>query len=545
MKRILRTTAFVLLATLCLATDSDRHHRIAKNIDLFSEVYRTLVNRYVDGAEPSGLMRLGLDSLFLSLDPYTNFISEADMERFRYLENPSRVGNIGAQLVMRDGAVMIKEVYESFAADKAGLRPGDYLLEIDGNPIKGLALEEVEALARGAISDKTTFTFRRYGETETRTATLTLGEVNPKNVPYSGMLGESGAGYIVLTTFTQNAADNISKALQALKNDHGAKGLVLDLRDNGGGLLHEAVSIVNLFVERGREVVSIRGKVPEGDKTFTTSNAPLDTGIPVAVLVNDHSASASEIVSGALQDLDRAVIVGQKSFGKGLVQNVFDIAFNCKIKVTTAKYYVPSGRCIQAARYVQGKPVEIPESEWKPFKTAGGRTVLDGGGVIPDLKLEKKSNPAFVQALLDQFLIFDFATEYRLRVDSIPPAGVFSFTEKDFEDFKKFVEKRSFRYASASVQALEALEKTAREEGYGPALSASVQKLRDRFEREKAQDFVKHREAVIRELEIEIVSRYHYERGRAEIRLRRDPEVQRAVALLQNPSEMTRLLSPR
>ncbi len=545
MKPLFRITAFVLLAALCLATDSDRHHRIAKNIDLFTEVYRTLHAEFVDGVEPSQLMRLGLDSLFLSLDPYTNFISEADMERFRYLENPSRVGNIGAQLVLRDGRVMVREVYESFGADKAGIRPGDYLLEIDGNPVKGLPLEDVEALARGAIGDKTTFTLQRPGETGTRTATLALGEVNPKNVPYSGMVSPDGTAYIVLTTFTQNAADNISKALQELKKNHRVNSLILDLRENGGGLLHEAVSIVNLFVDRGREVVSIRGKSTDGDKTFTTNNAPLDTEIPIAVLVNDRSASASEIVSGALQDLDRAVIVGQKSFGKGLVQNVFDIAFNCKVKITTAKYYIPSGRCIQAARYEKGKPVEIPEKEWKPFKTAAGRTVLDGGGVIPDLKLDKAQHPAFVQALLDQYLIFDFATEYRSRVDSIPPPGEFSFSEKDFLEFQQFVEKKAFRYASASAKALEALEKAASAEGYGNALAPSVRNLRAAFEREKQQDFTQYREAVIREIEIEIVSRYYYERGKAEIRLRRDREVQRAVTLLQNPAEVARLLAPR
>lgn len=545
MNSTIRFAAFLLLAAICLATDSDRQHRIAKNIDIFTEVYRTLNMEYVDGSEPSQLMRMGIDSLLLSLDPYTNFISEAEIEKYRYLENPTRVGNIGAQLMLRGNEIVVKEVFQSFASDNAGIRPGDVILKIDGNPVKGLLLEDVEALARGAIGDKTTFTVRRDGEPGTRDFILTLGEVNPKNVPYSGMVSANGTAYIVLTVFTQNAAENISKALQELKAKHTVKNVIIDLRDNGGGLLQEAVSIVNLFVDRGKAVVSTRGKVPEFDKTFSTMNAPLDPTIPVAVLVNGKSASASEIVSGALQDLDRAVIVGHKSFGKGLVQNVYDIGFNCKVKITTAKYYVPSGRCIQAVRYVHGKPVEIPEAQWQAFKTAGGRTVYDGGGVIPDLKLDDKPNAAIVQAMLDQHLIFDFATEYRRLHDSIPPPSAFTFSEKDFQDFLKFLEKRNFRYETERAKALAALEKTAAEEGYTKSLETTIRAIRARFEQEKTGDIAQHKETIIRDLEIEIVSRYYYESGRAEIRLRRDYEVQRTIDLLNSPAEYTRLLAPR
>lgn len=531
------------MAVLFVSTDYNRYFQLAKNIEIYTNSYRLLNDEHTEGVDPSLLMRTGIDAMVGSLDPYTNFISEAEIEKYRFIENPTKVGNIGAELMMRDDQVVIQEIFKDFAAHKAGLLAGDQLLEIDGNDIKGLSLETVKEHARGAIGSKLTLKIKRESEPSPRYVTLSLVAVEPQNVPYYGMLSDGKTAYIILTVFTQNAAANVADALKKLKEKNDVKGVVLDLRENGGGLLNEAVDIVNLFVPKGLEVVSTKGKVPEWDKSFYTLNPPLDKDIPLVVIINGKSASASEIVSGSIQDLDRGVLLGQRSFGKGLVQNIKEVGFNCKVKITTGKYYIPSGRCIQAVSYKHGKPVEIPDSLRVAFKTSAGRTVYDGGGIVPDYKMPKEEPTALFKAFEEQHLIFDFVTDYRRRVDSIAPASEFALTEKDFQDFVAFLQKRNFRYDSESGKALKELEAAAAKEQYKPALEKHFPALAAAFEKEKQNDLKKQHDDILHELEIEIVSRYYYESGRAEIRLRHDKEIKAALELLANKERYNKLLS--
>ncbi len=358
--------------------EDNKYFEIIKNLEIFTNAYKEINHAYVDELEPGKLMRTGLDAMLGDLDPFTNYISETDIEGYRYLYD-GRYNAIGAEGKKMGDWVVITEILEDSPAHKAGLKVGDAVLSVSGQNAKGRSSEDVMAFLRGVQGTKVDLVVRRPGETKDVRVTLERGEILTQNVPHSGIVAD-GIGYIYLTTFTQDAGENVANALKDLKSKHpDLKGVIFDLRDNGGGLLHEAVNVCNVFVPRGELISSTKGKVPEWDRSYKTSHTPVDENIPVVVLINKMSASASEIVSGSLQDLDRAVLLGQRSYGKGLVQNTKDVGYNAKIKLTTAKYYIPSGRCIQSARYKNGQPVDIPDSERAVFKTRNGRRVLDGG----------------------------------------------------------------------------------------------------------------------------------------------------------------------
>jgi carboxyl-terminal processing protease len=407
--------SIVLLSPFLLSTDEpdQRYFDISKNMEIFSSVYSEINRSYVDDVNPNKLIKIGIDAMLKSLDPYTNYFPEEDIEDFQ-ISQTGEYGGIGAMVGTRDKKLIILLPYDGFPAQKAGLKIGDEIIAIDKKNVEGKTVAEITPFLKGEAGSQVEISIKRYASSDLLTFVLTREKVTIENVPYYGMITDD-IGYFKLTTFTQKASDNVLSAINNLKAK-GAKKIVFDLRGNGGGLLDEALKICNIFLAKNTELVSTRGKIKEWNKTYFTSRPPSDIKIPVVVLIDEHSASASEIVSGVLQDHDRAVLVGNKSFGKGLVQATAKTEHGTYVKVTVAKYYIPSGRCIQALDYSQkdanGKPLKFPDSLLVAFKTTNGRKVLDGNGVYPDVEVVNDSIPDVLNALTSKNFIFDYATQY-------------------------------------------------------------------------------------------------------------------------------------
>jgi len=436
-----RLTILVVVVTLGMSATfqaDNKEFEITKNLEIFVNLYRELNTYYVDELDPGELIRTGIDAMVGSLDPFTNYISESDIEGYRYMTE-GRYNGIGAMSEMIDDYVTITELYEGQPAATAGLKVGDQIVAVDGKEARGKTPDEVNEILRGFPGTEVKLTLKRPGREETIDIRLVRDEVSIPNVPYKGLVSED-IGYIALTTFTRNAGRNVGKALKELQVEQpNLKGIVLDLRGNGGGLLTEAVNVANVFIPKNELVVTTKGKVKEWDRSFRTQNTPIDTDIPLVVLIDQNSASASEIVSGVIQDYDRGVLIGQRTYGKGLVQNTRDVGYNAKVKLTTAKYYIPSGRCIQSVKYEEGEPVHIPDDERQPFKTRIGRTVLDGGGVKPDILLEEITDNQVVKSLIEDHYLFDYVTQFCLENETIPEVEDFSFDA--YADFQAFLQK--------------------------------------------------------------------------------------------------------
>jgi len=541
MKRSLKIAAILgifLIGVSASVGPRNKYFEILKNLEIFSNLYKEINTYYVDDVDPGQLMRTGIDAMVESLDPFTNYISESQIEGYRYMTE-GKYNGIGAISQKMGKYVTITELYEGQAADKAGLKPGDKIIAVDGNDATDKDPEAVNNILRGFPGTEVELTIRRPGKDKDFNLTLERSEVEVPNVPYYGIL-DNGIGYIALTTFTREAGKNVSNALRTLKSEHPElKGVVFDLRGNGGGLLTEAVNVSNVFIPRGEVVVTTKGKVKEWDRSFSTMGEPVDTDLPLAVLINKRSASASEIVSGVMQDYDRGVLIGQRSYGKGLVQNTRDIGYNSKLKLTTAKYYIPSGRCIQSVEYEDGEPVNIPDDQRTPFKTRNGRTVLDGGGVKPDMTIEKFTDAGIVKSLLDQHLIFDYVTVYCQGKDSIGPVEDFRFTA--FDNFVDFLNRQSFEYDSESEKLLKKLQETSEEEGY--ELDERIAALEEAIETSKQDALQENKEVIIDLIEKEIASRYYYQRGKIKMGLRNDKEIEDAVVLLGDTARYREILS--
>jgi len=515
-----------------------KYFDIAKNMEIFANAYREVNHSYVDELDPNKLMRQGLDAMLEGLDPFTNYISETDIEGYR-IQMDGMYNGVGAQGKRIGEWVVITEIYENSPAHKAGLKVGDAFIAIDGQNAKGKTESQVLDFLRGYPGTKSELLIRRSGERKDLTISLERGEVIVPNVPHSGLVAE-GVGYINLTTFTQDAGENVGNALRSLKEKNPKlKGVILDLRGNGGGLLNEAINLVNVFVPKGEFVSSTKGKVPEWDISLKTQHAPVDSDIPVVVLLDSHSASASEVTSGALQDLDRAVIMGQRSYGKGLVQNTKELGYNARIKLTTAKYYIPSGRCIQSVRYKNGEPVDIPESERAQFKTRNGRIVLDGGGIKPDVLLPHDTAAGVVKALLDQNIIFDFVTDFTLKNAKIDSVETFEFT--DFDGFAKYVQSKNFDYQTATEKKINELRDVAARESL--PLNNEIAGLENKIKTEKKGELSKNRDRILHEIEQDIVGRYYFQRGKVRKNLVNDPEVKEAIKLLNDSERYNGILS--
>lgn len=536
---LLIVVAFLGVATT--TTQSGKYFEISKNIEIFTNLYKEINTFYVDDLDPSRLMRTGIDAMLESLDPYTNYISESEIEGFKMIVRGHYSG-IGATIDKKDNEYpFITEPYKDFPAEKSGIKAGDILLSIDGKSTKDKSTDDISDILRGTPGTSLSLEMRRPSGEEYKVK-VTREEVQVPNVPYYGMVNED-IGYITLTTFTENSGKNVQDAFQALKKENPRlKGIIFDLRNNGGGLLNEAVNVSNVFVPKNELVVTTRGKIKDWDREFKTLNAPVDLNIPLVVLINGGSASASEIVSGVIQDLDRGVLIGQKSFGKGLVQNTRDVGFNSRVKMTTAKYYIPSGRCIQAVSYKDGEPVEIPDSLRTVFKTKNNRPVFDGGGIIPDVKVARNTNIMIIKTLMKKNYIFDFATQYYYKHPVVIPAKDFSLTDQDYQDFIRFLEDKDYSYQTESEKYLKSLEQKVKDEKYFDAIKTDMEHLSAKIKSDKSNDLVKFKKEIKDLLEKEIVSRYHYERGRIEVGLKNDDEVKEAIKVINNPTEYKRLL---
>lgn len=522
----------------------DSYFEISKNLDIFATLYKELNIYYVDETKPGELMKTGIDAMLQSLDPYTNFYPESDIEDYRFMTT-GEYGGIGSIISKKDSLMVISEPYEGFPAQKADLRAGDIIQFIDGKDIKGYNTEEVSKLLKGAAKSEVKLSIFRPTENKQYEKILVREDIKVKDVPYFGMLNNN-TGYIKLTGFTQTASKEVIAAFKDLK-EKGMEKLIFDLRGNGGGLLNEAVNIVNLFVDKGQEVVSTKGKVKQWDRTHHALNEPLDKNIPLVVLIDETSASASEIVSGALQDLDRAVVVGRKSFGKGLVQQTRSLSYNTKLKVTVAKYYIPSGRCIQKLDYSnkdeKGKAGEIPDSLKSEFKTANGRKVFDGGGIEPDISVEEEEFANITYSLLSKNIIFDYATNYRAKTDSIPPTTQFNFDSTLYADFIDFIKDKDYDYTTKTEKLLTDLKASANKEKVHTNLQDEFESLEKELKHNKAADVQMFKDEISRIIENEIVSRYYFQTGRVENELKYDKDIAEAEKVLNDTNKYQEILA--
>ena len=530
--------ACVFIGISATTFKNDKLYEISKNIEIFINVYKELNANYVDDLDPNQLMRVGLDAIVGSLDPYTNYISESQVSSYR-LNTEGTYDGIGAIVKMVDDYVTIIEPHENSPVLKAGLQAGDQIIAIEGKPTEGKTLEEVTSFYRGVSGTSVRMKIRREGE-EDFNVDITRSEVEIPNVPYSGFV-DDGVGYISLTTFTADAGKNIRKAYSELKSENSnMSGLILDLRDNGGGLLREAIAISNIFVPQNKEVVSVKSKVRDRDETYRTLSAPIDLEIPLVVLINKKSASASEIVSGVMQDLDRGVLMGQRSFGKGLVQNTKDVGYNSRVKITTSKYYIPSGRCIQSVEYEDGEPVDIPDEQRSKFKTAGGRTVLDGGGVTPDVILPIAEKSDVLKALQEQYLIFKFANHYFAQMDTSQIENEITFT--DYSAFKAFVNSKKFEFETPSQKLLkkakDKLESEDRKE-----LANQIDQINMAIEASKASALDTAQDEIINEIEIALATRIFYSKGKVFQKLKNDKDIDAAIDLLGDEARYNAILT--
>ena len=539
-KRFKRQSILVITITALLlsfkAVD-DYYFEVSKNLDIFTTLFRDVNTYYVDSIEPGKLMKTGMDAMLKSLDPYTVYIPESDIEDYRMTHVSAEYGGIGALVHSRDGDIEISEIYEGFPAQKAGLQVGDKILSVNGISTKGKKVDQVTDVMKGQRGTTVKMTLKREGVEQPLEKSIVRDEIKFKNVPYYGMVGPN-TGYIRLTQFLENSAQEVREALVELKKNPAMTSLVFDLRGNGGGLLRDAVDIVNLFVENNQLIVSQKGKVREMNVEYNASKPAVDKEIPVVVLIDRGSASASEIVTGSLQELDRAVVVGQRSFGKGLVQQTYNLSYNTLLKVTIAKYYTPSGRCIQALDYSHrsdaGSVSKVADSLIKEFKTKAGRSVFDGSGVYPDIYLDPSYYSPLAVSLLDNNQVFDFANKYFREHSTISPAKSYVFNDTDYDSFVQYLQGKKYDYTDRSEKQLEVLKNALVKDKHFDRLKNEYEAMKSEMAANKKEDLKNHKEEVRQLLEEEIVSRYYYQTGRTETSLRNDPELKRAIEVLQD-----------
>ena len=523
------------LASQLQAQNTDRGFEIAKNLEIFSSVYKQLNLNYVDDVDPGKTIKVAIDAMLSSLDPYTNFYPESDIEDVK-LQLLGEYGGVGSLIMQRGDSIIISEPYKGLPADEAGIKAGDLILEVNGESTKGKKTADVSSAMRGQAGTQVTLKLERAGKVFEKT--LTRKEIKLPNVPYYGYVG-GDYGYIKLDEFTADAAKNVKEAFLKLKQDKpGMKGIILDLRGNGGGLMNEAVDIVNIWVPQGTLVVETKGKVASKNTKSFTRMQPVDTKIPVAVIIDNTSASASEIVSGSLQDLDRGVVIGQRSYGKGLVQNILPMPYNSQMKVTVSKYYIPSGRCIQAIDYShrdeQGRAVKVPDSLKTAYKTKGGRTVYDGFGIEPDVEVEPDYMSNLGMALAQKMMVFDYATDYYRNHKTLPPASEFEISDELYADFCAYLKRRGLTYSTVTEHVIKQLREVASQEKYGDAIEAQLKDMEAQLVKEKEDDLQKHRQEVCEMLKAELLNRYYYDHGRIEGALKADKVVNRAIEELRN-----------
>lgn len=544
MKRFFLTMIAVLLLTAPLKAQND--FEIAKNVDIFVSILKELNDKYADEISPGKLTQTAIDAMLKSLDPYTVYYPESEIENFRMMTT-GQYGGVGALIQQHGKDVVISEPYDGSPSQKAGLRAGDIVRKVNGQSLEGKNSSDVSAAMKGQPGSTLVLEVFRPSANKNMTFNIIREEIKLPNIPYSGML-DNEVGYVKLDQFTEKAGSEVREAFLKLK-DQGMKYFILDLRDNGGGLLNEAVNIMNIFVDRGVQIVETKGKIPEQQRVHKTMAPVTDKDIPVVVLVNEHSASASEIVSGAFQDLDRGVIVGKKSFGKGLVQNVLPLDYNTSLKITVAKYYIPSGRCVQNIEYFEKDTAKgafkIPDSLAVAFKTKNGRTVYDKGGVEPDVLTEDTLLSEVLASLVMHNLIFDFANDYRAKHDTIIAADKFSVDDKLYGEFVAFLKDKDYSYKTETEELLEELKKAAEDDKVFKNIEAYYNQLKSKLEEEKSQDLQKFKDEISKYLASEIVVRYYYQKGRILNLLSDDKDIAVAKSILKDQARYKSILSPK
>ncbi|MEZ5046711.1 MAG: S41 family peptidase [Chitinophagaceae bacterium] len=548
-KNILLIIFFCLLSFQPYAQESvqDNYFEISKNMEIFNALFKELNIYYVDQIQPGKLLKTGTDAMLKELDPYTTYITEEDIEDYRF-QMTGKYGGIGSTIRKVKDYLAISEPYENSPVVKAGLKAGDLILEIDGKSTKGKEVDDISTLLKGSPGSTVKLKIKDPITNTESLKTITREEIQVSSVPYACMLGpQQDIAYVKMTQFTDRCTYYVKAALDSLKKANpGMRSLVLDLRYNPGGLLEEAVNMCNLFLNTGQLVVSTRGKNTEWDKTYVTKNSAWDDKMPLVVLINKNSASASEIVSGTLQDLDRGVVIGQRSFGKGLVQTTRNLAFNAKLKVTTAKYYTPSGRCIQALDYSHrnedGSVGAVADSLKSKFKTKAGRVVMDGGGIEPDISTQAKENLQIISTLITKSYAFDYATQYVAKNPSIANPKEFKLSDADFNNFVTWLDGKDYSYNTKAEEALLKFKETAEKESYFEGVKNDFEKLQKALSVDKKQDLLKHKTEVLRLLQDEIVTRYYFLKGRIQNQLNEDIDIAEAIQILSDASKYKKLL---
>ena len=537
----------IFAGTLALAITvwgfNDDLFQISKNLDVFASVYKEVNINYVDDINSAKLVKTGVDAMLEGLDPYTEFVPESEIEQYKLHYVSTQYGGIGAGIFSREGKVFISDVFMGFPAQRADVRQGDQLVKINDIDLSGKTNDQVSQLLKGSKGAAIKLLLKRDGENPVE-KNLIRDEIKQPNVVYSGMV-EGNMGYIKLNKFLENSAEEVTNALVAIKKNN-PNGVILDLRSNGGGILQEAVKIVNLFVAKDVQVVSQKGKIREKNFTYSTVSAPLEPNLPLVVLVNSRSASASEIVAGALQDLDRAIIIGQRSYGKGLVQQTFNLPYNSLVKVTVAKYYVPSGRCVQELDYTHrkddGSVIKVADSLIHEFKTKNGRSVYDGSGIYPDIFIKQERFANVTSTLVNKLFIFDYATKYRSAHLKLTDAKAFSLTDAEYGDFIKYLSDKNYTYTTISDKLLTNLKTEATREKQFNEIQAEYDVLKAKLASTKKNDLLIHKEEIKQVLENEIASRYFYEKGRYEANFKYDKELARAVKTMGDKVQLASIL---
>lgn len=523
------------------------YFELSKNLEIFTNIFKELNTYYVDPIEPGKLTKVGIDAMLSDLDPYTNYITESDIEDFEFMTT-GKYGGIGAALKQTDKETYIGEIYEGSPAQKYGLKTGDQLISIDNKNVDSKSIDDISLLLKGSKGTKVLIKVKDALNGKEITKEVVRGEIEISNIPYAGLMGaQNDLAYARVSQFTQFSAKNLRKTLDSLKGiNPKLKGVMLDLRGNPGGLLDEAVEMCNLFIDAGQLVVNTKGKDKEWDKSFATENPAWDTKIPVVVLINSSSASASEIVSGTLQDLDRAVVIGSKSFGKGLVQTTRPIGFNARLKLTTAKYYTPSGRCIQAIDYShrnkEGVAEKYADSSIESFKTKNGRLVKSGGGVTPDIIVQEEKMSPIGIAIFNKNLFFNYATQYVKAHKSIVSPQSFSLSDNEFADFTTWLSNKDYAYKTKTEIFFDSLNNAAQEDKFYTAAKSELAALKTKLQHDKKQDLSKNKTEIKTILENEIVSRYYFQKGRILQSIKVDSTISKAIETLQSSNTVNSIL---
>ncbi|MGF7079579.1 S41 family peptidase [Mucilaginibacter sp. UYCu711] len=541
-KRFILSTGILALA-LGIWSFSDDLFQISKNLEVFASLYKEVNINYVDDINSAKFLKTGADAMLDGLDPYTEFVPESEIEDYKLHYVSTQYGGIGASIFSRNNKVYISGVFEGFPAQKADVRPGDQVMQINDIVLDGKNSDQVSQLLKGS-KGATVKLLTKRDDAQPVEKNLVRDEIKQPNVSYYGMV-DGNMGYIKLDRFLENSAQEVTDALVSLKKNN-PNGIILDLRSNGGGILQEAVKIVNLFVQKDIEVVSQKGKVKEKNYTYKTAATPLAPDIPLVVLVNSRSASASEIVAGSLQDLDRGIIIGQRSYGKGLVQQTFPLPYNSLVKITIAKYYVPSGRCIQEIDYTHRKDdgtlTKVADSLMHEFKTKNGRSVYDGSGIYPDIFIKPENYANVTQALIGKLLLFDYATKYRASHTKIADAHSFTLTDAEYGDFVKYLADKNYTYNTTTEKVLTALKGEATKEKQFDQIQAEYDVLKNKLANSKKNDLQLHKAEIKQALENEIISRYYYDKGRYEANFKYDKELAQAVKTMQDKNQLAAIL---